>query len=321
MNNTNQTQILSLEDAFNSTFHNKYLFEDFLEFEINQAFNRGQYNHKTIIKPGKKLNQYLRFLNNFIFNHIDINTQVVHSYVKGKNTYTAVKKHCHSKYFFQTDIRNFFGSISKQDIKKLLSNRLNNTPINDIEKYKTRLLELVAIGDTLPVGLATSPNISNTFLYEFDNNLASYCSEQNIIYTRYCDDIILSSSDNNLQDIENIVQQKLENNFQTKLTLNPSKTKHLAKGKKIKLLGLVILPTGKVSVDIKLKKQLEVLFYFYSNDRDKFDDYLDNTCVKSLPSISGKLHYINMIDRDYLDKLRKKYGSFLVDSFLNKTIK
>jgi RNA-directed DNA polymerase len=106
-----------------------------------------------------------------------------------------------------------------------------------------------------------------------------------------------------------------------RIQLNPHKTKHTHKGKKIKLLGMVILPDGKITVDIKLKQQLEILLHFYINDKNKFSDYLTNHYHGKLSTISGQLNYINSIDSAYLNKLRKKYGNYVVDIFFRQTIK
>lgn len=313
---------LSLQEAFNSTFHYKFDFNDFLSLVVKNECQNFYINNKVIFNPSIKLKRYLRFLNNFVFDYARINTNVVHSYRKGKNAYTAVVNHVDSKYFFQTDINRFFNSITIQDIELVFENNLIDIPILDIEKYKSNLLNLVTVDGLLPVGFSSSPSLSNTCLYAFDNALESYCLANEIIYTRYSDDIILSSNNGDiLKDAEVFISKQLNLFHLGRIQLNPHKTKHTHKGKKIKLLGMVILPSGKVSVDIKLKQQLEVLLHFYINDKNKFSDYLKNHYHGDLSKISGQLNYINSIDSTYLNKLRKKYGNYIVDVFYRHTIR
>ena len=314
------TPTLSLQKAFDSTFHHKFDFSDFLGLDVTQEYKSFPIRNKLILNPSNKLKKYLRFLNSFVFDYASVNTDVVHSYRRGKNAYTAVLKHANSKYFFQTDIQSFFYSITAQDIENVLDENLSDVPICDISAYKHQLLNLVTVNNALPVGFSTSPSISNTCLFSFDNDLESYCLKKEIIYTRYSDDIILSSKDDNLFDIQDVVTEKLNFYFNNRFQLNPYKTKHTHKGKKIKLLGMVILPSGKVSVDMKVKKQLEVLLHFYINDKEKFSDYLERLYDGNLSTISGQLNYINTVDKSYLNKLRKKYGNFVVDIFFHKTI-
>lgn len=313
---------LALHEAFDSTFHHKLNFNDFLNLDVQKECKSFHINHKLILNPSATLKKYLRFLNNFVFDYAKINIEVVHSYRKGKNAYTAVEKHADSKYFFQTDINNFFNSIATEDIEVVLDNNLADIPILDIEKYKSNILNLVTVDGVLPVGFSTSPSISNTCLYAFDNALECYCQGKDIVYTRYSDDIILSSNDRDaLKDAKEIISEQLNLFHNGRILLNPRKTKHTHKGEKIKLLGMVILPSGKVSVDMKVKKQLEILLHFYINDKDKFSDYLKNHYHGELSTISGQLNYINSIDNTYLNKLRRKYGNFIIDTFFRQTIK
>ncbi|MGZ8226378.1 MAG: reverse transcriptase domain-containing protein [Methylococcaceae bacterium] len=313
---------LTLQEAFDSTFHDKLNFNDFLNLDVKKECKSFSINNKLIINPSPTLKKYLRFLNNFVFDYAKINTEVVHSYRKGKNAYTAVEKHANSKYFFQTDINNFFNSIAAEDIEFIFDNNLADTPISDIGNYRANVLNLVSIDGVLPVGFSTSPSISNTCLYTFDNTLECYCHSKDIVYTRYSDDIILSSNNRDaLKTANEIILEQLNLFYNGRISLNSHKTKHTHKGEKIKLLGMVILPSGKISVDMKLKKQLEILLYFYINDQDRFADYLKNHYHGDLSKISGQLNYINSIDSSYLNKLRKKYGNYIVDTFFRQTIK
>jgi len=313
---------LSLQEAFDSTFHHKLDFNDFLHLDVKKECKSFEIDKRLILSPSNKLKKFHKFLNNFVFDYAKINSDAVHAYRREKNPYTAVIKHAHSKYFFQTDIQDFFNSITLHDIEVVLDNNLSDALISDIINYKNQLLNLITVNGTLPIGFSTSPNISNTCLYAFDNELDSYCQREDIIYTRYSDDIILSSNNKYaFNGIEKIIQDQLTCFFNDRIRLNQQKTKHINKGTKIKLLGMVILPSGNISIDMRVKEQLEILMHFYINDKEKFTDYLENKYKGDFTKISGQINYINTIDKLYINKLRKKYGNFVVDAFHNKTIK
>ena len=310
---------LSLQEAFDFVFHNKLTFIDFINLNVEQECEKlGQ----KIYRPSPKLKIYHRFLNKFIFDYAKINDNIVCSYRQDKSPFDAVIKHACNKYFFQTDIKDFFNSINAVDIEEIIDKNLNDTSISDIEIYKNQLLKLTTIEDRLPIGFSTSPNISNTCLFSFDNELEAFCIDQNITYTRYSDDIILSTNYKNiLEPARDFIADKLKFFYGERIEINPKKTKFTHKGGKIKLLGLVILPTGKVSVDMKMKSQLEILLHFYINDREKYADYLKTSYDGNPSKISGQLNYINAIDSSYLDKLRKKYGNFIIDIFYHQAVK
>jgi hypothetical protein len=84
---------------------------------------------------------------------------------------------------------------------------------------------------------------------------------------------------------------------------------------------MVILPNGKVSVDIKFKKEAEVKLHYYLTNKDKFTEITGPDFNSAVEKISGQLNYVNTVDPGYLDKLRKKYGATIVDMFLHKSDK
>jgi len=166
---------LSLQEAFDFTFHHKFLFNDFIDLNVEQECQKlGQ----KIFNPSPKLKKYLQFLNKYIFDYAEINENVVYSYRQDKSPFDAVTKHAENKYFFQTDIKDFFSSIDANDVEMVFDENLNATPISDIQDYKNQLLRLTTIQGHLPIGFPTSPNISNTCLFSFDKELEAFCIDQ-----------------------------------------------------------------------------------------------------------------------------------------------
>lgn len=320
--NKYQKVSISLQKAFASTFHDKIKFEDFLNIDIQEEYKEIRLkSRRNTVNPSKVLRKYLKFLNSFIFDFAKINTNVVFSYREGKNAFDAVEKHSQNSHFVQTDIKGFFNSIHTDDLAKIIDKNLSGSPINDIYKYKEHILTMLMVDNHLPVGFSTSPNISNTFLYDFDNIFEYFCINKGITYTRYADDLIISSKKiDNLIEIQKFISDTLIDLFGDRIQLNLHKTKLTKKGRKIKLLGMVILPSGKVTVDQSLKSEIETLLHFYVSDKKRFSDYLGKIYDGNISRISGKLNYINTVDKDYLNKLRSKYGNYVIDGFCHQTI-
>lgn len=307
-----------LKLLFEAMYHGKYDFQDFLCGDISSDFDMFTVGEREIYRPNKKLKTYHSFINLFILEKLPVNTSVVYSYRKGVNVYDAVSKHALSKHFFQTDISRFFPSIKVELVRNTLLKNHDCTPISDLSVHIDRIIELVMVDGGLPVGFSTSPLISNVCLFDFDNIVQEYCVAHNIIYTRYSDDLIFSSKEREgLIDIPKFLQNVMLKIFNGSIFLNVSKTKFTHAGSKIKLLGMVILPNGKVSVDKKFKDNIEVLLHFYVKDRKKFFDLVESDLKGGMEKISGYLSYVNTVDKDYLNKLRKKYGMTVVDMFLH----
>jgi len=313
---------ISLEKAFNSYFHDKHSFDSFCNLNIKTQY-RDIFYSKNTFSPSKELKRYQQFLNFFIFDFMEVNENVVFSYRKGVSTYDALYPHKDSKYILSTDIKSFFLHIDKEDIKSLILRNKKNYLIKeeDIEKHLDRLVNLVSYNDILPIGAPTSPKISNAYLFEFDNRLEEYCQNSEIIYTRYSDDFIFSSdTKDKFSTLLDTIKKLLISSNLEKFELNESKTKLQKKGSKVMLLGLVITPNGTITVDKKIKREVEVLLYFYLSDKEKFKDFFEKNYNSNLEKVSGCLSHIKSIDKQFISKLKRKYGSYIVNSFIHRDI-
>ena len=309
-----------LQQLFDATYHGKYNFHDFIAGDISQCYEKFEVNGRLIHNPNTKIKAYHVFLNLFLCRYLNVNTDVVFSYRKGFNTYSAVAKHASNKYFFQTDLIDFFQRLNFGLIEQTLLDGREACPILDLTNHIERITELVTVDKKIPRGFATSPLISNACLFEFDNDLASICANLNLTYTRYSDDIIISSMEKKeIFGIEEKIQSSLQKHFGNDLTINQSKSKLSSTADRVSLLGMNILPNGKVSIDSKLRKKIEVHLHFYSSDKEKFLTLVKGDSKAGLEKISGWVNYASTIDPFYLDKLRKKYGATVVDMFVHNS--
>jgi RNA-directed DNA polymerase len=325
----------SLKEIFISTFHDKVDFDYFTNFDMEKEFKTLKLNQRTVYAPSKKLKLIQRFINSSILEFADYNRDVVYSYRKGTAIRDAVEKHSSSHHFFQTDISNFFGSLKSDDVYKAITTRLSNAPITDLEQYIDRLLYIMVVENQLPAGFATSPLLSNICLVDFDDTLKLYCDENNLIYTRYSDDLIISSKNSDFTIyIEDVIQRLLHQEINPDVNISRRKTKIRHRGQKIKILGFSILPNGIVTISSSYKKEVETMLHLYINDDDKFDDYVKNK-LKPRPnqlldksyqeygvnSLCGRLISISAMDKNYISKLRQKYGNTIIEMFLRKSVK
>ena len=325
----------SLQQIFVSTFHDKIKFEEFLQLDVNSEYQKFSLKKRSVYAPTPKLKMIHRFLNHTVFEFADYNTDVVFSYRKGVSTRDAIEKHSHRNYFFQTDLSNFYANIYLSNVQEALATQLKNTPVLDLENYVDKILELVVVDDHIPAGFSTSPLLSNICLYSFDNELSKYCLRNDLTYTRYSDDLIISSDTSDFSNkIESVIIDLLEKYVNTKISINRAKTKRHKKGHRFKLLGFNILPNGVVTIPSADKKEVESLLYFYLTDKNKFESYfkknvsekeieLDAKAIRehALGSLSGKLIAFNSMDKNYVSKLRRKYGNAVLDMFIRKSVK
>jgi RNA-directed DNA polymerase len=310
-----------LEVLFRSMYHDKLDFSDFVGGAIEENYSTFEHREndkvRVIIKPSKKLKTFHKFLNLFLFEHLPINERVVFSYRKGFSVYDAVAPHACGKHFFQSDIRRFFTSIDRSLVRETIDRGKDRAPINDVDAYVERILDLVCIDGALPPGLPASPVISNAVLLPFDDGTETYCRSIGCTYTRYSDDIIVSGPAREpLESLRDRLSTSLTTAYGPRFELNDRKSKLFKTGGKISILGLTILPNGRISVDSRIRTETEVLLHFYLTDREKFSQRAGGDEEKAVHRISGFFNYVNATDGRYLDKLRRRYGATTVDMFL-----
>ena len=139
--------------------------------------------------------------------------------------------------------------------------------------------------------------------------------------TRYSDDIIVSGqSKDALRGIEEEVQERISRLVSDRLRLNESKSRYFQVGGKIKILGLMILPSGVITIDSKLKSEIEVLLHFYLSNRQIFVEKNGGDEKSGEDKTTGYLNYANSIDPAYLAKLRRKFGATTIDILMHRML-
>lgn len=150
------------------------------------------------------IEQYQERLNSKFFSGIEV-SQSAFAYVKHKSYIGMFESHRYGYYFLRIDIKSFFHSISRQLIKSALAGYVSDEYfIKDEQKLIDALVNVVMLHvteegsefinkDILPIGFKSSPVISNIIFRKFDYFIQSLCSKNNIVYTRYADDMMFSS--------------------------------------------------------------------------------------------------------------------------------
>ncbi len=193
---------------------------------------------REILQPSKELKALQYWLIRNIFNQFPI-SKYNSAYQKGCSIRENAVCHQKSKYILHTDIVHFFESITRKSMISFFER--NKDIVNKLQLSSEEInliLNLVLYkGEYLVVGSVASPMISNCVMYEFDMKLGEQVEERNMKYTRYADDIVISS--NNyigsaiLSEID-ILLSKYE------FKRNIGKTYFMCKRKRREVTGIVI---------------------------------------------------------------------------------
>ena len=122
--------------------------------------------------------------------------------------------HRNNYHFLRLDIKSFFHSIRRKLVKESLSSYISDedfykdsTDSSKNQKLIDAVLNIFMLNlqdkykdigllnrEILPIGFKSSPLISNLIFRKFDYIIQNECSKNSIVYTRYADDMIFSSS-------------------------------------------------------------------------------------------------------------------------------
>lgn len=190
-----------------------------------------------------------------------------HAYVAQKNIRSGASQHIHKAYTIVVDIKNFFPSITKEMIRKALSfytqgfsqeeqtkffiwnekaeELLRAPETHELPEDVTSLdilIELCTYEGVIPQGAPTSGALSNILLYPLDCLLEQVSEENDIVYTRYADD--LSFSGDNLEKLKSLVFGYFFKKLELEgFTINKSKV-HVLQGQHRFITGLNVHAQG-----------------------------------------------------------------------------
>jgi RNA-directed DNA polymerase len=243
--------------------------------ELEECINRPQYDcfqirklsggHRSIEAPAGTLKRIQKRLNFFLqAYYLWIKPAEVHGFVinpkylnKNCNIVENARAHVGRKHIMGIDLAEFFPSIRASRVREVfLSDYFQFS-----DQLATALALLVTYQGRLPTGAPTSPVISNFVCLEMDKALKTCCQENDIVYSRYADDMSFSAdrpfTKEDIEAIRGIVEQH-------QFRLNALKTRLSGSNRKQKVTGLVV--NQKVNVDRRFIRKTRAMLHDWSKN-------------------------------------------------------
>ena len=263
------------------------------------------HGYRTIYEPNKTLKYIQRQILNNILNNKSISKYAT-AYHKGISLRDNAIPHINKDIVLKLDIKNFFESISFGDVyNACFSMDSFSKPVGMLLTY------LCTYSDHLTQGSPTSSYISNLVMKEFDEELGSWCEENNISYTRYSDDMTFSGRFNPSEVIIKVKKML----HKLSLELNDKKVHVVYKSARQDVTGITV--NEKVQVNIKYRKDIRKDVYYIrkfglsshlercniKNNKDKYLDTLYGKILYALQINSNDKEFIEY--KDYIGQLKK----------------
>lgn len=244
---------------------------------------------------------------------------ILRKYFKDHFRFNSVKYaasvHCGKKWLMKLDIKDFYNSITEEQIKEVIEQYAKLSPITSPHLYGLQgspttaplllndnagegnaelIFKMCTIEGKLPTGAPTSPYIANLLLREFDCEIEDFCKKFDVTYSRYMDDLFFSTD--KPQYILSLVELEVLRQFkELGFRVNVDKIKYISSNKYQQVLGLGV-NNQKPVLTKEDKRKYRAYFYnlLYPIQYSKIKQYKEHE-----REVLGHLAYIKSVDIDY----------------------
>lgn len=269
---------------------------------IEKRHGRGK---REIAQPTKEVKAIQKFVITSCFSGLPVH-DAAKAYKKGSSIKQHAEIHAQNSYLLKLDFKDFFPSITEEAFSAYLTDFVTRDPDMIHVLARLFLYEGKPRGRLrLSIGAPSSPHISNAIMYPFDCELDKFCREQNAFYSRYADDIAISTCEpRRLDRIKSFVEQLCETQVYPRLKLNIEKTVFTSKKRNRHLTGLVLSSSNEVSLGREKKRFIRAMAHRYS-----FGE-LDDAQIAQL---RGLLAFAWSVEPRFVDAIGRMIGDEKLD--------
>lgn len=233
----------------------------------------------------------------------------VHGFVRERSAFSNASQHLGKKCVLRVDLEDFFPSISSAMVKASLETQGYD------EKAAELAVSIVTIAGKLPIGLSTSPFLSNLVFLNTDNSLAEYAQQERLSFTRYVDDLTFSGevTDRHLTDISKILDD-------ANWSVNTYKTAFMRRGGRQYVTGLYVGESDRPHIPRETKRRMRWILHMiqkfgYETYWESFGGERDEMHRKRL---LGWACYIAAVEPDVGKPLLRAFYELIPEEFGNE---
>lgn len=269
-------------------------------YKVHEIEKRNGRGKRIIAQPTAEIKLLQRYLLERYISNLPV-SDAAKAYRLNHSILDHAEPHATHQYLLKLDFKDFFPSIRAVDFIKHL--RKYSTLSREDAKTLSRVFFWRPKGQRdliLSIGAPSSPAISNTVLFDFDSALIEYCAKSEITYTRYADDLALSTNQPNiLSDALKYVVTLCHSLKSPRLTLNDDKTVFTSKKHHRQLTGLVLSNTGTASIGREKKRTIRAMAHHYKQGILSPEDQA---------KLRGWLAFMMSIDREFVRTIETMIG-------------
>ena len=269
-------------------------------YKVYKIPKRKPNEFRTIAQPTPEIKLIQRWFVDNIFSKLPVHPAAT-AYREGISIAKHAETHAARRFLLKMDFKNFFPSIRSADVEQHLRTYGKLTAdqakiISHFVCWRDRTSRQLC----LSIGAPSSPMLSNTILIDFDRQISAIARQKKVRYSRYADDLAFSTNQSGvLSEMESEVKRVCAQLAYPKLTVNDDKTVFTSRQFRRVLVGLVLTPSGVVSLGRDKKRRLRSELFRFS--QGKLDD-------EYISKLRGELAYAWSIEPDYIRTLIRQRG-------------
>lgn len=234
----------------------------------------------------------------------------VKGFVEGESICSNASLHRKSKWVLNVDIQDFFGSINFGRVRATFLAK----PFEMSNEVASVLAQICTFENHLPQGAPTSPVVANIIASMLDNKILRLAQKYHLRYSRYADDITLSSPRRFPAEVSittegrTVLGEELKTIFEkARFTVNPNKSRLQAKNSRQEVTGLIVNKKLNIPAEYKHKlrtaikhwisdpEEAEKNFYLNIKGEDPNEFAVSEGGARLKNNIYGRLSFISMV--------------------------
>ncbi|WP_408296476.1 reverse transcriptase family protein [Paraburkholderia sediminicola] len=241
---------------------------------------------RTICAPAPGLRTAQRFIHDNVLSHLPVHPASI-AYSQNTRPVEEIGIHCGCRWLIKLDVQNFFEAISERAVYRVFRdagypalvsfemarlctrivpmNRDEGPPVQTPARASRYSIEAYWNWrqGSLPQGAPSSPLLANLCSFRLDTMVADIATEYGMAYTRYADDIALSTTnpDFSRSDVRKVIQRVYSAMRQCDLSPNTAKTVIAPPGTRKVVLGLYV-DQGTPRLTREFRSRLEQHLHF-----------------------------------------------------------
>lgn len=223
---------------------------------------------RVILAPKRELKALQRKVLDGIVARVPV-SEAVHGFVAGRSIVTNAWQHTGKRVLLKLDLKDFFPSITFPRVRGLFialgySFGVASTLALLCTEYEREPFErdgtryYISTGPRhLVQGAPTSPALANLAAWRLDQRMSGLAAKHGYVYTRYADDLVLSSDlDDEIQHVRQVAQRIVQAEH---FTVNKDKTRIARRAARQVVTGLVV--NDGVATPRELRRRLRAILH------------------------------------------------------------